>query len=96
MARTCAQNGTEKDSQEGLKMESPRQKETGKAKMTLRKTFEGDLKKMELRCGTAESEAKDRISWRKGNGCFILNGKRQQKKNSSTFFNIVFNKDDKI
>ena len=32
MARTCAQNGTEKDSQEGLKIESSRQKETGKAK----------------------------------------------------------------
>ncbi len=32
MVRTCAQNGTEKDSQEGLKMESSRQKETGKAK----------------------------------------------------------------
>ena len=27
--------------------------------MTLRKTFEGDLKKMELTWGTAESEAKD-------------------------------------
>ena len=32
VARTCAQNGTEKDSQEGLKMKSSRQKETGKAK----------------------------------------------------------------
>ncbi len=32
VARTCDQNGTEKDSQEGLKMESSRQKETGKAK----------------------------------------------------------------
>ena len=31
MARTCAQNGTEKDSQEGLKMESSRQNETRKA-----------------------------------------------------------------
>ncbi len=41
-------HGTEKDSQEGLKMESSRQKETGKAKMTLRKTFEGDLNDMEL------------------------------------------------
>ena len=30
--RTCAQNETEKDSQEGLKMESSRQKETGEAK----------------------------------------------------------------
>ena len=32
VARTYAQNGTDKDSQEGLKMESSRQKETGKAK----------------------------------------------------------------
>ncbi len=44
---TRSQNGTEKDSQEGLKMESIRQKRTRKAKMTLRKTFEGDFKKME-------------------------------------------------
>ncbi len=56
MARTCAQNGTEKDSQEGLKMESSRQKETGKTKMTLRKTFEVDLKRMELTWGTAERD----------------------------------------
>ena len=48
--------------------------------MTLRKPFEGDLKKMELTWGTAESEAKDRLSWRKRNGCIILNGQRQQKK----------------
>ncbi len=32
MAWTRAQNETEKDSQEGIKMESSRQKETGKAK----------------------------------------------------------------
>ena len=31
VARTHAQNGTEKDSQEGLEMESSRQKKTGKA-----------------------------------------------------------------
>ncbi len=42
--------------------------------MTLRKTFEGDLKKMELTWETTESEAKDRLSWRKRNGCIILNG----------------------
>ncbi len=53
MARTCAQNVTEKDSQEGLKMESSRQKETGKAKNETEKTFEGDLKKMKLTWGTA-------------------------------------------
>ena len=33
--------------------------------MTLRKTFEGDLKKMELTWGTAKREAKDRISGEK-------------------------------
>ena len=60
MARTCAQNGTEKDSQEGLKMESARQKETGKAKMTLRKTYEKIIKKMEITWGTAEREAKEK------------------------------------
>ena len=31
--------------------------------MTLRKTFEGDLKNMELTWGTAEGEAKDRSLW---------------------------------
>ncbi len=53
MARTCAQNGTEKDSQEG-------QKETGKAKNDPEKNLWGDLKKMELTWGTAEREAKER------------------------------------
>ena len=66
-------NGTEKDSQEGLKMESSGKRKQVRPKMTL-KTFEGDFKKMELTWGTAESEAKDRISWRKRNGCIILNG----------------------
>ena len=66
MARTCAQNGIEKDSQEGLKMESSRQRKQGRLKMTLRKTFGGDFKKMELTWGTAEREAKERNSYRKG------------------------------
>ncbi len=66
VSRTCAQNGTEKDSQEGLKMESSRQKKKqARLKMTLRKTFELDLKKMELPWGTAEREAKERHSWKK-------------------------------
>ena len=43
VARTRAQNGTEMDSQEGLKIESCRQKKQGWPKMTLRKTLEGDL-----------------------------------------------------
>ena len=48
--------------------------------MTLRKTFEGDLKKMELTWGTAESEAKDRSLWRKRNWSIIPNGQTEQKK----------------
>ncbi len=38
------------------------------------KTFEGDLKKMELTWGTAKREAKERNSWRKRSSCIILNG----------------------
>ncbi len=48
VAWTHVQNGTEKDSHDGLNMESFRQKKTGKAKMTLSKTFEGNFKKMVL------------------------------------------------
>ncbi len=48
--------------------------------MTLRKTFEGDLKKMELTWGTAKSEAKDRNLWRKKNVCIILYRYTQQQK----------------
>ena len=44
MARTCAQNGTEKDSQEGLKIESSRQKETQKGKNDPEKNLCGRLK----------------------------------------------------
>ena len=43
----------------------PGKRKQGRPKMTLRKTFEGDFKKMELTWGTAESEAKDRNLWRK-------------------------------
>ena len=43
----------------------PGKRKQGRSKMTLRKTFEGDLKKMELTLGTAERKAKERISWRK-------------------------------
>ena len=52
----------------------------GRPKMTLRKTFEGDFKKMELSWGMAEREAKERISWRKKSGCIILNVYKQTKK----------------
>ncbi len=40
--------------------------------MTLIKTFEGDFKKMELTCGTAVREAKERNSWRKGVAALFL------------------------
>ncbi len=51
MARTRAQNGT--------KILSSRQKETWKAKMTLRKTFEGDFKKMDQTWGMAEGNKRE-------------------------------------
>ena len=57
----------------GLRWNPLGKRRQGRPKMTLRKTFEGDLKKMELTWGTAESKAKDRISWGKRNGCIILN-----------------------
>ena len=41
------------------------QKETGKTKNDPEKTFQEDLKKMELTWGTAEREAKEGRSWRK-------------------------------
>ncbi len=41
--------------------------------MTLRKTFGADFKKILLTWGTAEREAKDRISWEKKRDCIILN-----------------------
>ncbi len=82
MARTCTQNGIEKDFQEGLKMESFRQKETGKAKNDPEKIFEGDFKNMELTWRTADSEAKDRNSWRKRSGCLILKQQKKKKKKS--------------
>ena len=44
------------------------------------KTLEGDLKKMELTWGTAESEAKDRNIWRKRNGCIILMGRSNKRR----------------
>ena len=44
----------------GLGWNPPGKRKQGRTKMTLRKTFEGDLKKMELTCGPAEREAKER------------------------------------
>ena len=58
----------------GLRWNPPSKRKQGRPKMTLRKNFEGDLKKMELTWGTAEREAKERHSWRKRSSCIILNG----------------------
>ena len=58
----------------GLRRNPPGKRKRGRPKMTLRKTFDGDLKRMELTWGTAEREAKDRRSWRKRSSCIILNG----------------------
>ena len=45
--------------------------------MTLRKTFEGDLKKMELTLGMIERAGKERHSWRKRRRYIIINEKTQ-------------------
>ncbi len=58
----------------GFRWNPPGKRKQGRPKMTLRKTFEGDLKMMELIWGTAEREAKERHSWRKRSSCIILNG----------------------
>ncbi len=45
----------------GLRWNPPGKSKQGRPKMILRKTFEGDVTKMELTWGTTEREAKDRI-----------------------------------
>ncbi len=70
----CAQYGTERIPKKGLRWNPSGKRKQGRPKMTLRKTFEEDLKKMELTWGTAEREAKERRSWRKRSSCIILNG----------------------
>ncbi len=44
----------------GLRWNPPGKRKQGRPKMTMRKTFESDFKKMELTWGTAEREAKER------------------------------------
>ena len=63
--------------EKGLRWNPPGKRKQGRPKMTLRKTCEGDLKKMELTWGTAEREAKERHSRRNRSSCIILNGKMQ-------------------
>ena len=43
----------------GLRWNPPGKRKQGRQKMNLRKTLEGELKRLELTWGTAESEAKD-------------------------------------
>ncbi len=69
-------------------MESSMQKETMKTK----NDPEAVIKKLELTSGTAEREAKDRISWRKKKGCIILNGQTQRKQDE---LNKVIHKQNK-
>ncbi len=57
----------------GLRWNPPSKRKQERPKMTLRKTFEGDFKKMELTLGTAERGAKERHSWIKRNSCTFLN-----------------------
>ncbi len=64
----------------GLRWNPPSKRKQGRPKTTLRKTFEGDLKRMKLTWGTAEREAKERRSWRKRSSCIILNGQTHSKK----------------
>ena len=56
-----------------LKMEQKRIPKKGLRWNPPDKRKQGVFKKMELTWGTAESEAKDRNSWRKRNSCIILN-----------------------
>ncbi len=56
----------------GLRWNAPGKRKNGRPKKTLRKTFEGDFKKMELTWVTAEREAKERYSQRKRSRCIIL------------------------
>ena len=58
----------------GLRWNPPGNRKQGRPKMTLKKTFEGNFKKIELTWGTAEKEAKERHSWRKRSSCIILSG----------------------
>ena len=49
----------------GLRWNPPDKRKQGRPKMTPRKTFEGDLKKMELTWGMTEREAMDRCNERR-------------------------------
>ncbi len=57
-----------------LRWNPPGKRKQGRPKMTLMKTFEGDLKNIELTWETAEREAKEKNLWRKRSSCIILDG----------------------
>ncbi len=56
----------EQISKKCLRWNPPDKRKQGRTKMTLRKTFEVDLKRMDLTRGTAEREAKERHSLKEG------------------------------
>ena len=56
----------------GLRWNPPGKRKQGRPKITLRKTFKGDFKKMELTWGKAEREAKGNIHGKK-----VINVKRR-------------------
>ncbi len=62
----------------GLRWNPPSKRKQGRPKMTLKKIFEGDFKKMDLTWRTAAREAKERHSWRKRSSCIMdRNNKRR-------------------
>ncbi len=64
----------------GLRWNPPGKRKQGRQKMNLRKSFEGDLKKMELTWGTAESEAKKEIHGEKEMAALSLMDRRNKRR----------------
>ncbi len=71
-----------------LRWNPPGKEKQGRPNLNLRKIFVRDFKKMELTWGTAEREAKERISWRKKRGCIILmiDAKKQEEIDIQSYF----------
>ncbi len=66
-----------------LRWNPPGKRKQGRPKMTLTKTLEGDLKKMELKWGTAKSVAKDRNSCQKKMAAISLMDRRNKRRRMS-------------
>ena len=62
----------------GLRLNLPSKRKQGRSKITLRKTFDGDYKKMELTWGTAKRE-KQRIELHGETGVTALSSMRRGK-----------------